>query len=113
VWKFRTFSGLEITITEEQKNNLVRAMESGVKLVKVGLAFVAPSSIEYIISLEEEKYQKLKKNPILNDQEFKKWIETGETKFAQLLDARYPLPKYQQAWDEAKENKDILKSLTV
>lgn len=113
MWTLQTHNGDKFLISENQLQAYLKVSESGAKLIKIGGLYISPSSVSLIISDEEMKLSKLRQNPILNDPDFKKWVESGNPAIANHLDKRYYLPKFQKEWDEAKSNKKYLDSLTI
>lgn len=115
VWTLKTYSGLAIQLTEEEKNYYVAKVQAGVKVIIIGGKILSPS-FEYIISDEQLRLEKLRENPILNDPDFAKMINgdyDAKSAATRRLDEKYPNGKYAQQWDEAMHNKDYLTSIEI
>lgn len=112
MWTLKTFSRT-FHLTEKQKDVYLNAIKNGVEFVDFG-EFIVGKNMEYLISDERVKLEKLRDNPILNDPDFKKMIEgdyNAKSAAALALDTRYPGYKFKAEWDEAMANKDYLKGL--
>ncbi len=111
MWTLQMFGNQTFKVSDEQAVVIQKAIENNWKVVGFLGFTIAVSGIEFLISEEMEKNQHLLLNPILNDEAFRGLCDSGEARFANMLDSRYPLPKYQKEWDEANANKDFLKKV--
>jgi hypothetical protein len=109
-WTLKTYSGQTFHLTEDQKDFYLRKVEDGAKMV-VFQGFVLSSNFEYLISDEHEALEKLKNNPVLNDPDFARYLQTHSPALAEILDRRYSTPKGHEAWEEAMKNKQYTTAL--
>lgn len=118
MWVLKTFTKT-FHLTDKQKDIWLAAIQNGAEVVDFG-AFAIGKNIEYLISNEQARTEKLLSNPILADPDFAKvWTLDGSDDYQyrqksallETLNSRYPTFKYQEAWDEAMANKDSLKGL--
>lgn len=101
-------------LTEAEMDILDTAMASGQSRVRFENFVLSVPHIAYVVRESELDRIRLLRNPLLKDGDFikMKQLEDPEKKMRLLekLEDRYPLPKYQQAWDEAKKNWNKLAS---
>ena len=95
-------------LTEEEMDLLDKAMASGQSRVRFENFVLSVPHIAYVVRDSELDRIKLLNNPLLNDGEFMEMKQTEnverQLRLQEKLEDRYPLPRYQQAWDEAKKN---------
>lgn len=112
MWTLKTFSGQTFHLNDKEKDFYLKKVDEGAKMI-VFPSFVLSANFEYLISDEHAKLEKLKANPILNDEDYAKYLQTKSPHLAGVLDRRYPVPKYQLQWDEANKNRNSLTGLSL
>lgn len=95
-------------LTPSEMDVLDQAMASGQSRVRFENFILSIPHIAYVIKDSELDKIKLLENPLLKDGDFMEMNQTDdpdrERRLMIKLEDRYPLPKYQQVWDEAKKN---------
>jgi hypothetical protein len=100
MWKAKLINGDEFTLNETEAKALMAGMEARLP-VNLGYAVINGVSVACLIDVEASKY---KTNPIINDEDFVKWIN-GSSNAADLLSDRYYGDKYGKEWKIALEYK--------
>jgi hypothetical protein len=97
-WKIRMMSGKEYQVGEKDADNARRAqLNGGVAFILNGTTSITGKSIE---AVEDE----ITTNSIFNDENFAGLMD-GNGRAIDLLNNRYPLPKYDREWKQALEYK--------
>ena len=97
-WKIRMMSGVEYLVDGDDLDSTRKALlNGGVAVIKEASIIVNGKSIE---AIEEETAG----NPIINDEDFKKWIE-GNSRSIDILNSRFRGDKYEKQWKQALEYK--------
>ncbi|SRR5258708_38976063 len=110
MWTLQTYSKQKFHLTDKQKEVYIKSIQSGAKMVDFG-GFVLSDNFEYLMSDDQEKIEKLRNNPILNDPDAIKYFIEDNYAALSRLENKYPGIKYVEAWDEAKRNRSYLESI--
>lgn len=100
MWVVKPVAGDEFKVTDVEAKALIAGMESRLP-VNLGYAVINGTSIASIWNEEELR---VKTNRIINDENFKKWLN-GDYSFVDVLNNRYSGDKYDKEWKEALEYK--------
>lgn len=105
MWKAKLINGDEFTLTEVEAKALIAGMESR---LPVNLGFAVINGVS-VASLIDEEASKTRTNPIINDPDFKAWLEGRGTRL-DSLNSRYSGDKYSLEWKEALSYKQKIEN---
>lgn len=98
MWKIKMSSGEEFIVEEREARAAIQAMEKKVP-VSLSRGSLNGSFMESVIDQDDPR-----NNSIISDENYAGLVE-GKGSSIDMLNSRYPLPKYEREWKQALEYK--------